>query len=583
MLVLPIRWPENPGTLIAGLGVIAALLLIVVLLVLFYRRRRVEKPVAISISTSTAPVLPVLPEETLLNNGRYRILKIHATSETANEYVVCGTTPISRCSHCGAPIESDEMRNCARCGADLSDVTLVYPRFRVREMVDARAWNESNQLMAMRLSHPALLLPLDTFMETTSGTPRYYCVEPFVSHTAGRGPLSPDKLLQQGIMLAQGLAYLHQRGVVLRHVDEAHIVSDNKNISFVCVDNVIPLAGDENAFTGNVQALAQVMLNWLQGTSTAFQDVPPLADVAASLAGVRETAVDAETLATSLEQALYRLRAQQNVRLQVGCLSDVGRARVLNEDSVLALDCTDRLPAFGAPVGVFAVADGIGGQAAGDVASHLIINVLIEEAQKLDILTDKSILFPARVWLEQALLAVNQAVYTQRKAASNDMGSTLVLALATGAYMTIANMGDSRAYWLAADGAMQITTDHSLVERLVAIGHITAQEARVHPRRNVIYRAVGDKPRPEFDLFEQVLAPGEALLLCSDGLSGMLTDAQIWQIWRESPSPQVACERLVEAANVAGGTDNISVVVVQLAAGNVTEEHDHVREKIYPS
>jgi serine/threonine protein phosphatase PrpC len=255
--------------------------------------------------------------------------------------------------------------------------------------------------------------------------------------------------------------------------------------------------------------------------------------------------------------------------LQVGVCTDVGRVRALNEDSVLTLDLTERFAGLGLPVGVYAVADGMGGHAAGDVASQLTIQTIQEAVDGLRLEAEGK-LPDARAWLDQLVVTVNQAVYTQRRAADNDMGCTLVLALLIAGHATIANIGDSRAYWLSADGTTQITTDHSLVERLVAAGHITAQEAREHPRRNVIYRVVGDKPKADYDLFEQVLAPGEALLLCSDGLSGMVPDAHIWALWHAAPSPQVACEQLVEAANQAGGIDNISVVIVQVDAVDVS-------------
>ncbi|MBN2390487.1 MAG: Stp1/IreP family PP2C-type Ser/Thr phosphatase, partial [Anaerolineae bacterium] len=279
----------------------------------------------------------------------------------------------------------------------------------------------------------------------------------------------------------------------------------------------------------------------------------------------QQTGKTAAVLASALEGALRGLRTPENVRVQVGALTDVGQVRTLNEDSVLALDLTERFAALGLPVGVYAVADGMGGHAAGDVASQLTIRTIREAVDSLHL--EAGVKLPdARAWLEQIVTAVNQAVYTQRRAVDSDMGCTLVLALVIGGYATIANIGDSRAYWLSVDGAMQITTDHSFVERLVAAGHITAQEAREHPRRNVIYRVVGDKPKADFDLFEQSLAPGEALLLCSDGLSGMVPDARIWTLWHTASSSQAACEHLVEAANQAGGVDNISVIIVQVDA-----------------
>ncbi len=548
-----------------ALALTGILLLVVALLFLLRRWRPVDKPVAATVYLShpTAPAPAVLPEKTLLNNGRYRILNVQAASETVNVYAARGTSPSNRCPRCDVAIEGDEAQFCTHCGTDLSGVTLIYPKFLVQETAEAQALSESSQLVALHLSHPALILPVDVFMETVFGPLRYYRVEPVIKRAVDGTAYLPDKVLAWGIALAQGMAYLHQRYVVLRHVDAEHIVIQNSEASLVCIDNARLLPQDayaqaESDFGENVRALARVLLTWLRGSAPA--------DVLALCARVQETGMSADALATALERVLYQSRTHQNVRFQIGCQTDVGRVRSLNEDSVLARDFSERFQTLGAPVGVFAVADGMGGHAAGDIASQLIISTLIEETDNLDVLADKETLFPARVWLEQAVMAANQAVHAQRQAADNDMGSTLVLALATGAHVSIANMGDSRAYHLAADGATQITTDHSLVERLVAIGQITAQEAREHPRRNVIYRVVGDKPKPEFDLFEQLLAPGEAVLLCSDGLSGMAPDAQIWQVWRDAPSPQAACERLVEAANRAGGTDNISVVIVQVVA-----------------
>ncbi|OQA15060.1 MAG: Serine/threonine phosphatase stp [Chloroflexi bacterium ADurb.Bin360] len=144
------------------------------------------------------------------------------------------------------------------------------------------------------------------------------------------------------------------------------------------------------------------------------------------------------------------------------------------------------------------------------------------------------------------------------------MGCTCVAALFSGHKAILGNVGDSRAYLLTATGIQQQTVDHSLVARLVATGQITREEAEQHPQKNVIYRVVGDKPQIEVDLYETQLGIGDAILLCSDGLSGMVPDKEIWQIWRTSTSPQEACDRLVEAANSAGGLDNISVIVIQL-------------------
>jgi len=218
-------------------------------------------------------------------------------------------------------------------------------------------------------------------------------------------------------------------------------------------------------------------------------------------------------------------------------------------------------------VGLFVVADGMGGHEAGDVASRVTIQAIAQQAvsEVLSPAAAGESLPDARQWIAAVALTGNRAVYDQRKAIGTDMGTTLVMALVVGDTATIANVGDSRAYLLKQDGIVQVTTDHSLVQRLVATGQITPEEAANHPQKNVIYRVIGDKQRVEADLFEQRLALGEALFLCSDGLSGMVPDEQIWHIWRTSTSPQETCDRLVEAANQAGGEDNITVVIVQVA------------------
>ena len=144
------------------------------------------------------------------------------------------------------------------------------------------------------------------------------------------------------------------------------------------------------------------------------------------------------------------------------------------------------------------------------------------------------------------------------------MGSTLIMALVTEGQAHIANVGDSRAYHLNNAGIKQISTDHSLVERLIQIGQLTRDEARTHKQKNVIYNTVGDKLEMEVGLYQVVLQPGDRLLLCSDGLSGMITDEEILEISRSRPNPAEACKALIEAAKKAGGYDNITAIIVQM-------------------
>ncbi|MBC8254209.1 MAG: serine/threonine-protein phosphatase, partial [Ardenticatenia bacterium] len=169
-------------------------------------------------------------------------------------------------------------------------------------------------------------------------------------------------------------------------------------------------------------------------------------------------------------------------------------------------------------------------------------------------------------WLKSVIAETNQVVFERRRSSRNDMGTTLVLAVVEDDTAHIAHVGDSRAY-LIADGAItRLTTDHSLVERLVATGQITAEQAATHPQRNVIYRNIGDKPKVEPDITRQTLAPGNVLLLCCDGLSGEISDEEILRIVTQSPSLPEAAQQLVAAANAAGGSDNISVILIGVRA-----------------
>ncbi|KAF0206910.1 MAG: hypothetical protein FD171_2148 [Actinobacteria bacterium] len=224
--------------------------------------------------------------------------------------------------------------------------------------------------------------------------------------------------------------------------------------------------------------------------------------------------------------------------------SDVGLVRSGNEDSYLV----------NAPL--FAVADGLGGHQAGEVASHLAIEVLFGEAPKR---ADAKALGRA---VRSANAAVIEAAETGR--GRSGMGTTMTTAMVDGTRIVVAHVGDSRAYLLHLGTLSQITEDHSMVADMVRAGTLTPEEARVHPSRSVITRALGSDPNLLVDAFEVTAAPGDRLLLCSDGLTSMVEDEDIERIVAESPAPQTAVVRLLAAANDAGGQDNITAVVVDI-------------------
>jgi protein phosphatase len=253
-------------------------------------------------------------------------------------------------------------------------------------------------------------------------------------------------------------------------------------------------------------------------------------------------------------------------RLNIGVAQDVGKVRTHNEDTLLIftgeLGGLEAMPNFG----VFVVADGMGGHSLGERASGLAARAMarsVLERVLPSLLADpraeaeRPLL---REVMEEAMVAANTAVFTQVP----DSGTTLTCALLIGEQVVLSHVGDSRAYILSGDELEQVTRDHSLVQRLQELGQLSAAEAAVHPQRSVLYRAVGQGEGLEVDVESRRLAPGSKLLLCSDGMWGLVPDKQILQLVHAAPSTQAACEALVAAANAAGGPDNITVVIVEL-------------------
>ncbi len=259
------------------------------------------------------------------------------------------------------------------------------------------------------------------------------------------------------------------------------------------------------------------------------------------------------------------------LRLAAGFRTHPGMEREINEDSLLAL----QLAALCGPpvlpvVGLFAVADGIGGNEAGEIASQAAVCCLADEAMGKIFhpvigQADLSEADP-ETWLKQIALTANQVILGLRHQAATEinMGCTLTAALVWGTQAFVVNAGDSRTYLLREGRLSQITRDHSVVARLVEQGYISEEEVYTHNQKSVIYRSLGDRPDLEVDSFHLDLHPGDRLLLCSDGLWEMVRDPLIEEVLLERFDPQQACDRLVEMANFSGGEDNISVVVINL-------------------
>jgi serine/threonine protein phosphatase PrpC len=317
----------------------------------------------------------------------------------------------------------------------------------------------------------------------------------------------------------------------------------------------------------------------------------------------------------------------QGVRLMFGCKSDVGLARGAlgehDEDSIFALVLSALYESVAQPtVGLFIVADGIGGSEAGEVASKKCVQVVVDELMRTVVapLLDGETLSdePVREHIRAAIASANAQIFELAQVKKNDMGTTITLALVVNDNAYIANVGDSRTYLFADGKLQQVTRDHSLVASLIATGRAQPEEIYTHPQRNLIFRSLGAKPEVDIDLFpleggalepagskqqaagskvdlfpvdggalepagskQQAagsradlfpvdggalkLKPGARLLLCCDGLWEMVRDFDIEEHLLLEPDPQKVCDKLVTRANEAGGEDNVSVVVINVA------------------
>lgn len=234
-------------------------------------------------------------------------------------------------------------------------------------------------------------------------------------------------------------------------------------------------------------------------------------------------------------------------------ITDTGRKRKMNQDYVFTSD----IP-VGSLSSLYIVADGMGGHNAGDYASRFTVDYVSSKAGHA---VDGD---PARV-LKEAIQEANRELraIAAKNPAMFGMGTTFVAAVVKDNRLLAANVGDSRLYILHEPaGIRQVTVDHSLVEEMVRAGKLDRKEARLVPDRNIITRAVGAEDDLEVDLFRQELSEGDLLLLCSDGLTTMLEDEDIARIVFSFRSLEKAADRLVYAANMAGGKDNISAILV---------------------
>jgi protein phosphatase len=253
-----------------------------------------------------------------------------------------------------------------------------------------------------------------------------------------------------------------------------------------------------------------------------------------------------------------------SLTVQVAGKSDLGCVRTNNEDNF----------GYDTRYGLFVVCDGMGGQAAGEVASKMGVDTILEYFRKAGGETGK---YPVEGQplegvseranaLASSIRRANRSIFeaASKNAGHAGMGSTVVAAMVKGNFLSIAHVGDSRIYLIRKDSIQQLTNDHSLVMEQVRRGLITQEEAEKSNMQNIIIRALGSEETVEADVDDMVAQPGDILLLASDGLTKYVKDPALLKIIRSAPTLEQACDRLIQAAKDAGGDDNITCVLVRV-------------------
>lgn len=290
-------------------------------------------------------------------------------------------------------------------------------------------------------------------------------------------------------------------------------------------------------------------------------------DRKSSGASQQSTAATAPLSEFQLSEIIGQEPSNKLPQLIAGSALDVGLHRENNEDALLSFTGTLGVDSVVQPFGLFAVADGMGGHRKGEVASEVALRGLGDYvlSRLYSPLFGPNPQAPKESLREIMQSGVEEA-HLQVKRVAPGGGCTLTAALVVGSQLVIAHLGDSRAYEIHFDGRIKrLTRDHTLVRRLEELGQISSEEAALHPQKSVLYRALGQGSIADAEIITSKMPKAGFVLLCSDGLWGAIDENDIQRIVNSTGNPHLACQYLVEAANSAGGPDNIAALAVRLA------------------
>lgn len=383
-------------------------------------------------------------------------------------------------------------------------------------------------------------------------------------------PLAVHDSLLLAHAFFSGALQLYRVGYTFGLLDPLDVVFHNDaTVSLRIAPYLAKTADPEAQIVAQIGALINAFVDVPRITrrfDIADADVNPLLGVIADIrAGLLDTFAQA---IARVESALAPYETRRFLHLYSAATTDVGLKRQSNEDSVLVASMDWLCNGGSYAVGLYVVADGMGGHAAGEVASALAVNAINEHiiagnlAQLAQPTFGNDVTAVVRC-IDDAVQYANQRIIQEARQQGNNMGTTLTMALVLGDTAYIANIGDSRTYLWRDDQLRRITNDHSLVMKLVELEHIIEADIYTHPQRNGVLRSMGVANTAQIDIYVERLRPDDMLLLCSDGLWEMIRDLDIAMIMRRSGTTEEVVKALQAAANNAGGDDNISVILVR--------------------
>lgn len=455
---------------------------------------------------------------------------------------------LRRCWSCGFNDTPRAAATCGKCGTALTD-----RRFLISARWRPERYEAYERFFAKRLHHPGLCAPIDAFRH--QGV--LFSVVPY----SGEGlmldeasPLPNGRILEVGQRVLGTLAYLHRNGVAIPHLTRANLlISPNGSVRLFdleieeCFENGGAVPPDRRVDA--LRSLGELLRRYVDIRADELLSFLHEIEI-----GGRQT--DQLGFGREIERRFDTWSSREYPPV-LGGMTDVGLTRQLNEDNWGWKQLSERAC-------LYVVADGMGGHDGGEVASALAVQTICKkawEAEQKQPTGEDAI----EALLDDAFQAANNTVKDQADAKGTDMGTTMVCILVLdGRLGFMANVGDSRGYLLREGQLHQVTKDHSLVQKMVERGRITAEEARHHPHSNILLRTVGTERDIDIDIFRVELEKGDKILMCSDGLWGEVEDRDMESILNTYTDPRIAARELVRAAHHGGGKDNVTLMIVSI-------------------